>query len=136
MGRMNRIDEDDGLVGAHRVEQVLVLIDEGLLFGVVEAARHGFWLAIAKAQTMQHGDQPRTAVAPPECPLHPSSDPSNALGTMGVDPIAQSDFLLVAEAAAAAVVVEALQPLDAASLIGPMPVANRVVIQQQGLGTG
>ncbi len=25
MGRMNRIDESDGLVGAHRVEQVLVI---------------------------------------------------------------------------------------------------------------
>ena len=30
MGPMNRIDEDDSLVGIHRVEQVLALIDEGL----------------------------------------------------------------------------------------------------------
>jgi hypothetical protein len=52
---------------------------------------------------------------------------------MGVDPIAQSDFLLVGEVAAAAFVAEAFQPLDAASLIGPMPVANRIVIQQQSL---
>ena len=131
MGRMNRIDEDDRLVGAHRVEQVLVSIDEGLLFGVVEAARHRLRLAIVKAQTMQQGNQTRAAVAQPECPLHPGSDLSNAAGTMGVDPIAQSDFLLVGEAAAAAFVAEALQPLDAASLIGPIPIANRVVVQQE-----
>ena len=41
---MNRIDEGDGLIGAHRVEQVLVSVDEGVLFGVVESARHGFRL--------------------------------------------------------------------------------------------
>ena len=51
MGRMNRIDEGDGLIDAHRVEQVLVFVDEGLLFGVVEAARHGLRLAIVEAQT-------------------------------------------------------------------------------------
>ncbi len=28
---------------------------------------------------------------------------------------------------------KALQPLDAALLVSPMPVANRIVIQQQGL---
>ena len=66
MGWMDRIDEDDGLVGAHRVEQVLVFVDEGLLFGVVEAARHGLRLAIVEAQTMQQGDQPRAAVAQPK----------------------------------------------------------------------
>ena len=53
LGRMNRIDEDDGLVRAYRVEQVLVLIAEGLLSSVVEAARQRFRLAIVKAQTMQ-----------------------------------------------------------------------------------
>src|SRR5271166_712356 len=52
---------------------------------------------------------------------------------MGVDPSAQSDCLLVGEAAAAALVAKALQPLGATSLIGPMPIANRVVVQQQGL---
>ena len=52
---------------------------------------------------------------------------------MGVDPIAQSDCLLVGEVAAAAFVVEGLQRFDPASLKSPMPVANRVVIQQQGL---
>ena len=53
---------------------------------------------------------------------------------MGVDPIAQSDCLLVGEAAAAAFVAKALQPLDATSLIGPMPIANCVVVQQQCRG--
>ena len=52
---------------------------------------------------------------------------------MGVDPIAQSDGLLVGEVAAAAFMAKALQPLDAALLVSPMPVANRVVVQQQGL---
>ena len=51
---------------------------------------------------------------------------------MGVDPIAQSDFLFVGEVAAAAFVVEGLQRFDPASLKSPMPVANRVVVQQQG----
>src|ERR1700739_3294183 len=50
---------------------------------------------------------------------------------MGVDPIDQSDCLLVGKVTAAAFVAKALQPLDAASLIGPMPIANRVVVQQQ-----
>ena len=50
---------------------------------------------------------------------------------MSIDPIAQSNCLLVGEAAAAAFVAKALQPLDATSLIGPMPIANRVVVQQQ-----
>ena len=63
---MNRIDEGDGLIGAHRVEQVLVFVDEGLLFGVVEAARHGLRLAIVEVQTMQQRNQPRAAVAQPE----------------------------------------------------------------------
>ena len=66
MGRMNRIDEGDGLIGAHRVEQVLVFVDERLLFGVVEAARHGLRLAIVEVQTMQQRNQPRAAVAQPE----------------------------------------------------------------------
>ena len=109
------------------------MIDEGLLFGVVEAARHRFRLAIVKAQAMQQGDQPRAAVAQPECPLQPSLDLPDASGTIGVDPIAESDILLAAEAAGAAVVVEGLQRFDPASLKSPMPVANRVVIQQQGL---
>jgi hypothetical protein len=42
----------------HRVEQILVLVDEGLLFGVVEVARHPFRLAGVEAQTMQQSDQP------------------------------------------------------------------------------
>ena len=66
MGRMNRIDEGDRLVDAHRVEQGLVFVDEGLLFGVVEAARHGLRFAVVEAQTMQHGDQPRAAIAQPK----------------------------------------------------------------------
>jgi DDE superfamily endonuclease len=88
MGRMNRIDEDDGLVGAHSIEQILVLIDEGLLFVVVEAAPHRLRLAIVKAQTMRQGNQTRAAVAQSICPPHPGSDLPNASGTMGVDPIA------------------------------------------------
>ena len=63
MGGMNRIDEGDGLIGAHRVEQVLVCVDERLLFGVVEAARHGLRLAIVEVQTMQQRDQRGAAVA-------------------------------------------------------------------------
>jgi hypothetical protein len=47
---------------------------------------------------------------------------------MGVDPFAQRDFLVGVEVAAAALVAEALQPFDAASLIGPIPIANRVVV--------
>jgi len=34
---MNRIDEHHGLVAAHRVEQVLTSVDEGRLYGVVQA---------------------------------------------------------------------------------------------------
>jgi hypothetical protein len=49
MGRMNRIDENDGLILVHRVEQVLVFVDEGLLFGVVEVARRLFRLALVEA---------------------------------------------------------------------------------------
>jgi len=63
MSRMDGVDEDDRLVAVHRVEQVLVTVNESLLLGVVEAARHGVRLAIVKAQTMQQGDQPRAAVA-------------------------------------------------------------------------
>ena len=69
MGRMNRIDEDDGLIDAHRVEQVLVFVDEGLLLGVVEGARHPFRLAIVKVQAMQQRDQPRMAIAQPKSAL-------------------------------------------------------------------
>ena len=50
MGRMNRIDERDRLIGAHCIEQVLVFVDESLLPGVVETARHGFRLAIVEAR--------------------------------------------------------------------------------------
>jgi hypothetical protein len=50
---------------------------------------------------------------------------------MGVDPIVQSDCLLVGEATAGAFVAKALQLLDAISLIGAMPIANRVVVEQQ-----
>ena len=80
---------------------------------------------------MQQGDQPGTAVALPEGPFQKGPDLSDAAGTMGVDPIAQRAFLLVAEAAAAAFVAEALQFGNAASLKGAMPVADRVVVQQQ-----
>ena len=131
MGRMNRIDEHDRLIVAHRVEQVLVCVDEGLLSGVVEAARHGLRLAIAEAKTMQQGDQPRAAVAQPKAPLQPSADLPGAARTMGVDPIAQSDFLLAAETAAAAFVTKSLQPFNAALLISALPSADRVVVQQQ-----
>ena len=131
MGRMNRIDEDDGLVGAHRVEQVLVLIDEGLLSGVVKAAWHGLRLPVVEAQTMQQGDQAGTAIALAEAPFQEGRDLSDAAGTVGVDPIAQRAFLLAAEAAAAAFVAEALQFSNATSLEGAMPVADRIVVQQQ-----
>src|SRR6202167_5171068 len=80
---------------------------------------------------MQQGDQPGTAVALPEGPFQKGPNLSDAAGTMGVDPIAQRAFLLVAEAAAAAFVAEALQFGNAASLKGAMPVADRVVVQQQ-----
>jgi hypothetical protein len=50
---------------------------------------------------------------------------------MGVDPIAQSDFLLVSEMAAAALVAERLQPFNAALPISASPSANRVVVQKQ-----
>src|SRR3974390_1468373 len=131
VGRMNRIDEDNSFVGAHRVEQVLVFVDEGLLSGVVEAARHGLRLAIAEAKTVQQGDQPRAAVAQPESSLQPSPDLPGAARTVDVDPIAQSDFLLAAEAAATALVAKLLQPIDTALLISAIPGANRVIIQQQ-----
>ena len=58
MGRMNRIDEDDGLIDAHCVEQVLVFVDEGLLLGVVEGARHPFRLAIVKVQACSNAISP------------------------------------------------------------------------------
>ena len=58
MSRMDHIDESDRLIGAHRVEQVLVFVDEGLLSGVVEAARHGLRLAIVEAQAMQQAISP------------------------------------------------------------------------------
>jgi hypothetical protein len=48
--------ENDSLVAAHGVEQVLVSVDEGLLDGVVETSRHGFRFAIVKAQTMKQSD--------------------------------------------------------------------------------
>jgi len=131
MRRMDRIDEDDRFVDADRVEQVLVFVDESLLLGVVEAARHPFRLAIDKAQTMQQSDQPGAAVAQPECPLQPGPDDPGAARTMGADPIAQSDFLLAAQVAATAFVTEGLQPFDAAALKCPKPVANRIVVQQQ-----
>ena len=50
---------------------------------------------------------------------------------MGVDPLAQRFFLLAAEAAAAALVAEALQSRDPAPLVGSTPITNRVVVQQQ-----
>ena len=34
MGRMDPIDKGNGLIHAHRAEQVLVAIDESLLLGV------------------------------------------------------------------------------------------------------
>ncbi len=133
MGRMDPVDKGDGLIDAHRVEQVLVAIDESLLFGVVEAARHGLRLAIVKAQAMQQGDQARAAVAQRQCPLQPSPDLADAARAVGVDPIGQSHCLLVGQAAAAALMAKALQRFDPASLKSPMPVANRIVIQQQSL---
>ena len=95
MGRLNRIDEGDRLVDAHRVEQVLVLVDESLLFGVVEAARHRLRLAIVEAQAMHQGNQTRAAVAQLKCLLQPSPGLADAFGAVGVDPIGQSDCLLV-----------------------------------------
>jgi hypothetical protein len=128
---MNRINEEDGLFDAHRVKQVLVFVDEGLLVGVVEPARHGLRLAIVKAQAMQQRDQPERLCS---VQMSASAKPRSSgccAGAMGVDPIAQSDCLLVGEAAAGAFVAKALQPLDAISLIGPTPIANRVIVEQQ-----
>jgi hypothetical protein len=70
-------------------------------------------------------------VAHPKGPLQPSPDLAGAARAMGVDPIAQSDFLLATEMAAAALVAKRLQPFNAALLISATPSANRIVIQQQ-----
>ena len=80
---------------------------------------------------MQQRDQPRAAVAQPKGPFQPSPDLAGAARAMGVDPIAQSDFLLVAEMAAAAFVAKSLQLFNAALLISAMPGANRIIVQQQ-----
>src|SRR5271157_5668300 len=86
---------------------------------------------IDKAQAVQQGDQPRAAIAHPRGPLQKGPDLSDGVGTMAVDPRAQRLFLLAAEPAAAALMAKALQPFDAASRVGPMPIANRVVVHQQ-----
>src|ERR1700730_17225493 len=131
MGRMSCVEEQDRLIRANRVEQVLVSADVGLLFGIVEAARHGFRLAIVEAQTMHQRDQTGMAVAHPKALLHKGPDLSGAAGMTVVDPLAQCSFLLDAKVAAATLVVEGLQSRDAASLVGPIPIAYRVVVQQQ-----
>ena len=128
---MDGIDEHHRLVDLHRVEQVLVIVNESLLFGVVEAPRHGFRLAIVKAQAMQQDNQPGAAVALPKRPRQPRPDQPRAAGQFGADPIAEGGFLLAAQAAAGAFVAEPPQPLDPASLISATPVANCVVVQQQ-----
>ena len=81
-----------------------------LAVGVVEAARHGFRLAIVKAQTMQQDNQPRAAVALPKRPRQPGADQSRAARQLGANPIAQSGFLLAAQAAAAAFVAKVFSP--------------------------
>jgi hypothetical protein len=73
------------------------LIDEGLLSGVVKAARHGRRVAVVEVQTMQQVDQAGTAIALAEGPFQEGRDLWDAAGTVGVDPIAQRAFLLAAE---------------------------------------
>ena len=117
MGRMDGVDEYDRLVGVHRVEQAFVTVNESLLFGVVEAARHGFRLAIVETQTMQQDNQPRAAVGLRKRPRQPGADQPRAAWQLGANPIAQRGLLLGGQTAAAAFMAEALQPLDPASLI-------------------
>ncbi len=79
----------------------------------------------AARQSAQSGCRPAQTSAPAR------RRPTACCVAIGANPIAQGGLLLGGETAAAAFMAEAIQPLDPASLISAMPVANRVVIQQQ-----
>ena len=59
---MRRVGEHHRLVVGQRPQQPLVGVNEGLLFGRVELARHRLGLAVFQSQTMQQRDQPGTAL--------------------------------------------------------------------------
>src|SRR4051794_5099877 len=67
------------LVVGQRLQQPLVGVDKGLLFGRVELARHRLGLAMFQSQTMQQRNQPGTALADnPELVFDPRSGSSAA----------------------------------------------------------
>ncbi|KJB89907.1 hypothetical protein N826_10885 [Skermanella aerolata KACC 11604] len=78
---MHGVGEQHCFVVGQRLQQRLVGIDEGLLFGRVELARHRLGLAVFQPQTMQQRDQSGAAlVDDPERLLDPRSDLAGVRG--------------------------------------------------------
>ena len=128
MGGMHRVGEHHRLVVGQRLQQRSVGVDEGLLFGWVELARHGCRPAVLQA--MQQRDQPGSAlVDDPECVFDPRSDLAGRQGF--ADPRLQRRLLLQGQVAGPAPVGEPGQPIHAVFLEQAMPCPDRVGVDQQ-----
>ena len=132
MGGMHRVGEHHRLVVGQRLQQPLVGVDEGLLFGRVEFARHRLGLAVFQSQTMQQRDQPGAAlVDDPVLPLDPRSNLAGRPGQGFANPRLQLFLLFQAQPTGSAAVVEPGQPIDAVCLEQVVPRPDRGVVDQQ-----
>src|SRR3954471_21165420 len=132
MGGMHGVGEQHCFVVGQRLQQPLVGVDEGLLFGRVELARHRLRLAMFQPQTMQQRNQPGAAlVDDPEPLLDPRSDLAGRPRQGFANPCLQRRLLVQAQWTGPAAVVEAGQAIDAILLEQVVPRPDRVVVDQQ-----
>jgi len=131
VGRVNGIDEDDGLVGAKAAHQSLVVRDEGPLLGGVELSGDQIGLAIVEPETMQQRDQPSMAILDTVHLGDPFADHARVERQGGANPLEESGFLIARQAAAAARMMEYDEPGEATLGIELVPGAHAVVVDQQ-----
>ena len=132
MGGMHCVGEQHRFIVGQRLQQPLVGVDEGLLFGRVELARYRLRLAVFQSQTMQQRDQPGTAlVDDPELVLDPRSDLAGRPWQGFADPFLQLFLLFQAQPTGPTAVVEPGQPIDAILLEQVVPRPDRGVVDQQ-----
>ena len=132
MGGMHRVGEQHRLVVGQRPQQRLVGVDEGLLSGRVELARHRLGLAMFQSQTMQQRNQPGTALVDNlELVFDPRADHPGRPRQGVADPGLQLVLLLQGQLAGATPVVESGQAIDPVFLEKPVPRPDRIVVDQQ-----
>lgn len=126
------VGEHHRLVVGQRLQQRLVGVDEGFLFGWVELARHRLGLAMFQSQTMQQRNQPGTALVDNlELVFDPRSDHPGRPRQGVADPGLQRRLLLQGQLAGATPVVESGQAIDPVFLEKPVPRPDRIVVDQQ-----